>query len=133
MDDIKADALRARVILVEDDQAVLNALKFSIELEGIPVDAYASGETMLTGAPMPARGCLVLDYHLTGMNGLDLLMRLRAKGVRLPALLITTNPSPAVRARAAGMGAAIVEKPLLTDRLTRSIVSALAEPAPPSP
>ena len=71
------------------------------------------------------RGCLVLDYNLPGIDGLDLLERLRAAEVTLPAILITTNPRKALRARAALAGVQIVEKPLLTDALRDSVNAAL--------
>ncbi len=116
----------ARVVLVEDDPALLNALKFSIELEGLSVDGFASGEAMLMDGPPPEHGCLVFDYSLPGMSGLDLLAQLRAKGVRLPAILITTDPSSFVRSRAASTGANIIEKPLLTDVLMTAIRNSLA-------
>lgn len=120
---------RPSILLVEDDPAVVSALKFSLELEGFEVIAYADGEALLDSRPWPQTGCLVLDYKLPGMNGLDLLDRLREADVTLPAILITTNPRNVVRARAASAGAQIIEKPLLTDALRDSVRSALGGPA----
>jgi FixJ family two-component response regulator len=68
----------------------------------------------------------VLDYNLPGIDGLDLLERLRAAEVNLPAILITTNPRRALRLQAAIVGAQIIEKPLLTDALRDSVRIALA-------
>lgn len=120
------DPPRPSILLVEDDPAVVNALKFSLELEGFDVSAYADGETLLASRPLPERGCLVLDYNLPGMDGLKLLERLRAANVTLPAILVTTNPRNALRARAALAGVQIIEKPLLTDALRDSVRGALA-------
>lgn len=119
------DTQRPAILLVEDDAAVVNALTFSLELEGFEVCAYADGEALLASTPLPSRGCLVLDYNLPGMDGLDLLERLRAADVTLPAILITTNPRRALRAQAAIAGVEIIEKPLLTDALRDSVRSAL--------
>jgi two-component system, LuxR family, response regulator FixJ len=124
-----ADPQRPAILLVEDDPAVVNALTFSLELEGFDVCAYADGETLLASTPLPSRGCLVVDYNLPGMDGLDLLERLRAAHVNLPAILITTNPRRALRAQAAIAGVEIIEKPLLTDALRDSVRSALGASA----
>ena len=124
-----ADPQRPAILLVEDDPAVVNALTFSLELEGFDVCAYADAETLLASTPLPTRGCLVLDYNLPGMDGLDLLERLRAAHVDLPAILITTNPRRALRAQAAIAGVEIIEKPLLTDALRDSVRNALGAPA----
>jgi FixJ family two-component response regulator len=70
----------------------------------------------------------VADYHLPGMNGLDLLARLRERNIRLPAILITTHPSAAIRNQAASAGVRLVEKPLLSDTLFEGIRAALGEP-----
>jgi FixJ family two-component response regulator len=123
------DSQRPAILLVEDDPAVVNALTFSFELEGFDVCAYADGETLLASTPLPTRGCLVLDYNLPGIDGLALLERLRAAEVKLPAILITTNPRRALRLQAAVAGVRIIEKPLLTDALRDSVRNALATAA----
>lgn len=120
---------RPSILLVEDDPAVVNALTFSLELEGFEVRAYADGEALLASKPLPATGCLVLDYNLPGMDGLNLLERLRAADVNLPAILITTNPRRTLRAQAALAGVEIIEKPLLTDALRDSVRCALGAEA----
>lgn len=121
----EADLRRPSILLVEDDPAVVSALTFSLELEGFEVSAYADGETLLAARPLPANGCLVLDYNLPGMNGLNLLEHLRAAHVTLPAILITSNPRNVLRERAARAGVQIIEKPLLTDALRDSVRCAL--------
>jgi soluble P-type ATPase len=72
-------------------------LKFALEVEGFAVRTYPTGSDLLDEEDMPESGCVVADYHLPGMNGLDLLARLRDRKVSLPAILITTDPSAAIR------------------------------------
>jgi FixJ family two-component response regulator len=115
------------VLLVEDDEAVVQALQFRLELEGWRVQSYPSAEAILAVAALPDRSCLVLDQILTGMSGLDLLASLRARGVSAPAIIITTNPSRALRARVIAIGATLIEKPLLGEGLTRAIRANLGE------
>jgi len=117
---------RPAVILVDDDPAVTHALQFSFDLEGLDVRSFRDGESLLAGGGLPQTGCLILDHKLPGMDGLALLEHLRAMGVRLPAILITTNPTSALRNRAAAAGAPIIEKPLLTDALLTTVRKALA-------
>jgi FixJ family two-component response regulator len=114
------------VIVIDDDQAVRNSLRFSLQIEGFAVRAYASGAELPSAAELPRCGCLVVDYFLPGTNGLDLLRTLRAQQVKLPGLLVTSHPSETVRKQAAREGVTIIEKPLLGNVLVDGIRAALA-------
>ncbi len=115
-----------KIVLVDDDAALRQALKFSLEIEGFDVETCETGEELVTQALPDGAACLVLDHRLGGMTGLEALERLRGRGVGLPAILITSNPTPDTRARAQRTGAVIVEKPLLGDLLIGKIKAALA-------
>lgn len=105
------------VFLLDDDAALRRALTFSLEIEGYRVDSCATGEELVTRVLPELGACLVLDYRLSGMSGLDVLQTLRDREVDLPAILITSNPTPEIHARAARLQAQVVEKPLLDDLL----------------
>jgi two-component system, LuxR family, response regulator FixJ len=123
-----ASAPRKSVVLViEDDRAVRNSLKFALEVEGFSVQVYPTGTALLDEGDMPVSGCLVADYHLPGMNGLDLIQLLRERNVKLPAILITSHPTAAIRSRAMLAGVRLIEKPLLSDTLFQCIRLALHE------
>ena len=124
-----SEPARPSVILVDDDPAVSHAMQFSFDLEGLEVRSFRDGESLLAAGDLPQTGCLILDHNLPGMDGLTLLERLRAIGVRLPAILITTNPRAVLRARATAAGVPIIEKPLLTDALLTAARKALARQA----
>lgn len=119
-------APRPVVVLVDDDPAVAHAVEFAFGLEGLDVRGYRDGESLLASCDLPPRGCLVLDYKLPGVDGLELLALLRQRGVRMPAVLITTNPRPLLQLEAAAAGVPIVEKPLLSDALLTTVRNALA-------
>ncbi|MCP5433760.1 MAG: response regulator, partial [Alphaproteobacteria bacterium] len=89
------------VIVVDDDPDLTGALRFHLELEGRTVRCFSSAAALLKEEALPDRGCLVLDYHLPGMTGLELLGRLREAGVTLPAIMITTDQGDGLRERIA--------------------------------
>lgn len=86
---------RPLVIVVDDDLAVRSSLQFSLEMEGFAVHTYADGHELLDGSDVAESSCLVIDYHLLGMTGLETLAKLRQRCVLVPAILITTHPSTA--------------------------------------
>ena len=122
---------RPTVVVVDDDEHLLNALRFSLELDGLRVITHRSAESVALDSLPTSNGCLVLDYRLPAANGLDLLGRLRAGGVMLPAILITSHASPQVRTLARAEGAVLIEKPLLGDTLATAIHDVLAASAGP--
>ena len=99
------------ILVVDDDEAVRNSLRNMMESEGFEVRAFSSGHDLLSEASLPAIGCLVVDYHMPAMNGLELVSSLRGRGVSIPAILITGNPTKYVRDRAAAIAVLVVEKP----------------------
>jgi two-component system, LuxR family, response regulator FixJ len=97
--------------IIDDDPAVLDSLKFLLEVVGYQVSTYASGNAFLDdGATDPA--CLIIDQHMPGMTGLELAQKLRDGDDAIPILLITGSPSPAIVTRAAQLGIVnVLEKP----------------------
>ncbi len=112
------------VLVIDDDSAVLASLKFALEVEGFAVEVFRSAEELLVRSPPPS-SCLVVDYWLPGIDGVELVSKLRARGVETPAFLMTTDPPPYIRHRAAEAGLAIVEKPLFGNTLAEAIRSAV--------
>jgi FixJ family two-component response regulator len=114
------------VIVIDDDAAVRNSLKFALEVEGWAVRAFKGGAELLAAADLPQAGCLIVDYYMPAMNGVDLVRSLRHRHVDLPAILITSNATEHVRRSAVGAGIlAILEKPLEDSSLVDSIRGAM--------
>jgi FixJ family two-component response regulator len=109
------------ILLVEDDASVRDALTFALQIEGYRLEVHESAQTLLDASESPTAACLVLDQNLPGVLGVDALEVLRGRGLTCPAILITTQPRPEVRAAADRLGARIVEKPLLGGELPRAI------------
>lgn len=112
------------ILLVDDDPALRSSLEFILGIEGYTVRAYGRGRELLDDNDLPTEGCLVIDQRLPDIEGLKLISALRARSIRLPAILITTNPSRVLRRRAEEANVAIVEKPLITGTLFQQIGAA---------
>lgn len=105
------------IAIVEDDAAVLHSLEFMFAAAGYRVSAYARAEDADASVDIVSASCLIVDYALPDCDGLTLLSRLRRRGVRAPAILITSLPSRQCREAAKDAGVTLLEKPLNGDTL----------------
>ena len=112
--------------IVDDDAAVLNALTFALETEGYVVRSYRTAGAMFAALRSDDADCLVIDQNLPDEAGIDLLTRLRARGDRAPAVIITTNPPRTLQSLARELSVPVVEKPLLGDQLFSCIRGLIA-------
>lgn len=111
------------VAVVDDDPGVLDSLKFLLEVAGHPVATYPSAIKFLD-CPPARPSCLILDHHMPQMTGLQLAARLRDEGSKIPILLITGSPSPAIIDQAARIGVEkVLEKPPSEDDLLGFVAS----------
>ncbi|MGL4291318.1 MAG: response regulator transcription factor, partial [Phreatobacter sp.] len=104
MQDAAMPVSRGLVIVVDDDEAVRNSLKFALELEGLEVRLYGGADELLAGPRLPAEGCLLIDYRMPLMTGVELVRTLRARQVKLPAILMTVDATAELRGRAQRTG-----------------------------
>lgn len=114
--------------VVDDDPAVCSSLKFSLELEGFAVSIYRGGPEFLSAAEVATFNCLIVDQRMPGMSGMELIERLRARNDATPAILIVSQSSPALTARAAAAGVPMIDKPLLGNALVDAIRNACRHP-----
>ena len=111
----------AVVGVVDDDPAVRNSLKFSLEIEGFLVRTYADAKALLNEGELSRFNCLVVDQNMPGTSGLELVAELRRRQILVPVVLITSHPPKVLVARAGEAGVPIVEKPLLGNALLEKI------------
>ena len=115
------------VHVVDDDEAVRDSMRALLESYGIEVRAYASAREFLLASPAQPKGCVLLDLHMPGMSGLELLETLQARGSKLPVIAITGRSDSMLKERAARAGAvALLDKPVRDDMLLNSLARALA-------
>lgn len=115
------------VYIVDDDAMLRGVLRQALEQAGEAVVEHCSAEAFLA-ADRPAEGsCLLLDAHLPGISGLELLARLRRQGDAIPVLMITgfSDVSAAVAAMRAG-ASDFIEKPVAAAALLAGIAQARA-------
>ncbi len=118
------------VFVVDDDPAVCNSLRFSLEVEGFGVREFLSGTELLKEAERSSADCLVIDEQMPGMTGLDLVARLRARNISIPIMLMASDVTPALKERAHRAGVPLMEKPLLGNGLLDWIRSASRRDSP---
>jgi two-component system response regulator FixJ len=119
----------AKVVLVDDDLAVLRSLRFLLEAEGFEVDTFQSGAELLLQPNLPSRGCFVIDYCMPVMNGLELLARLRDRKSMLPVILMTGHNDGQIDENAERAGVRrVFHKPNLHGGLVETIRHALTWP-----
>ena len=106
------------IFIIDDDGGARDSLRLLLECDGFEAREFASCEAFLDAGGAADGDCLILDVHMPGMSGIELLETMRRRGDMLPAIVIsgridagTTN-----RARAAG-ALAIVEKPYQPEEL----------------
>lgn len=116
----------ARVLVVDDDRGVREALRSMLQDHGIVVEDYASAEAFLAAYRPRSDECLLLDVYLPGMSGLQLVTELRRAGHSLPVVMITGKGDVAVAVQAMKAGALdFIEKPVAPAQLLASLERAL--------
>jgi two-component system, LuxR family, response regulator FixJ len=117
---------RQLVLIVDDDQAVRDALQFALRLEGLCVHVHSGGAALLADPDLNRARCVILADRMRQMDGFTLMDSLKARAVSLPAIMLTGHATPAMRQRADAAGVrTILEKPLLDNALMENIRSIL--------
>lgn len=115
------------VFVVDDDEAIRTSLTRALEMRDYTVEAYGSAAAFLDAYDPARTGCLVLDYGLPGMNGLELQAHMNSKGMTLPVIFITGHGGIPESVQAMKGGAVdFLEKPFRQSVLVERIETACA-------
>jgi two-component system, LuxR family, response regulator FixJ len=118
------------VFVVDDDDAVRDSLSLLLETSGHRVRAFASAQNLLDALTPEARGCIIADVRMPGMDGLELQERLAARRIGLPVIIMTGHGDVPIAVRAMKAGAVdFIEKPFHDETLLAAIGFALARHA----
>jgi FixJ family two-component response regulator len=117
---------RVLVSVVDDDESVRESLPDLLKEFGFDARAFSSGQEFLASDSVKRSGCLILDVHMPGMNGLDVQRELRACGHNIPIIFITGQADGGLRTRALEGGAvSFLLKPFSDTALLESVQNAL--------
>ena len=111
------------VAVVDDEETVRKALR----RRGIPVRWHSprpAGRRRAAAAALRQPDCVVLDLHMAGMSGLEVLRRLQAAPQRPPVVVITAHDEPETRAQCLAAGASAYLRKPLDERLLLNAISA---------
>jgi FixJ family two-component response regulator len=115
------------VFVVDDDDAMRDALVQLLETAGLQVEAHAGGPAFLAAYEADRPGCLLLDMAMRGMSGLEVLAALNARGLTIPTIFLTGHGDIPMAVRAVQAGAVdFLEKPIQGAALLERVQRALA-------
>ena len=115
------------IYIVDDEEAVLKAMKQLILSMGMDVETFTSGQEFLDSDFREQNACLIVDIKMPIMSGMELQQKLVAKGSKLPVIFITAFDTDKIRAKAKEAGAAgYFRKPVDDQALLDSIQWALS-------
>ncbi len=118
------------VLVVEDDEAVYEAIRSLLGSAGFRSVHYPSAEALLRSGRARAARCLIIDLRLPGMSGMELHRSLRELGAQVATILITAEPDPDGHLRSAALRAgigAVLYKPFDADALVECVRKALGK------
>ncbi|HEX5804164.1 MAG TPA: response regulator [Azospira sp.] len=115
-----------QVFLVDDDEAIRDALAWLLQSRGLSCTPFASAEEFAAAWTPQLAGCLLLDIRMRGMSGLQLFEELLARGNRVPVIFLTGHGDVPMAVSALKKGAFdFVEKPFNDNELVNRVEEAL--------
>ena len=119
------------VAVVDDEAPIRKALGRLLRASGLLVDCFASGQAFLDSIGATRPDCVILDLHMPGLGGLQVLEQLKSCWPPLPTIIITGHDEPENQRRClAGGAAAYLRKPLDDELLLQTIDQAVTKQFP---
>jgi len=119
----------AMIAIVDDDEALREALGSIMKAAGYSTTTFASAEEFLDSATRQETACLILDVRLLGMSGIELQRRLAELNSDLPIIFVTAHGDASLRDLVMKAGAAgFLNKPVRSEALLKEIHAALEKP-----
>jgi len=96
------------IAVVDNDSAVCDSIRALLEVHGAYVHSYQGGIAFLRASPKV--DCLILDYDMPGLSGLDVISELRTREWTTPTVLITAIDHPSIEQQALQLGIPVIKK-----------------------
>lgn len=122
---------KGHVYVIDDDAAMRDSLNFLLDSAGFGVTLFDDAQTFLDALPGLTFGCVLSDVRMPGIDGIELLKRMKAQQSPFPILIMTGHGDVPLAVEAMKLGAVdFLEKPFEDDRLTVMIESAIRQAEP---
>lgn len=122
------------IAVLDDEPEMRKALRRLLNGRGYRVEEYQGGEAFLRTLDSQLPDCLLLDLHMPGINGLDVMRTIDAHHHAIPVIVITAHDEPGTAERVHKLGAAAyLKKPVDREDLLAAIASAIAHSDNPRP
>jgi two-component system response regulator FixJ len=120
-----------KVYVIDDDAAMRDSLNFLLDAVGFDVTLFDTATKFLNVLPRLDFGCVVSDVRMPGIDGIELLKRMKALKSRFPIVIITGHGDVPLAVEAMKLGAVdFLEKPFEDDRLIAMIDAAARQSEP---
>jgi two-component system nitrogen regulation response regulator NtrX len=117
---------KIRILVIDDEAAIRDSLRMTLEYEGYECLLAATGQEGLTLAERDSPDLVLLDVKMPGMDGIEVLERLRAMNEALPVIVVSGHGNIPTAIEATRKGAFdFIEKPFASDRVLVSLRNAL--------
>lgn len=117
---------KAVIRIVDDDEGFGDAIRFMLKTDGWLVSYYSETETFLKKDDPDVPGCIILDYQMPLVNGLEFQDILAHKGYRQPIIFLTAHADVDMAISAFRSGAAdILKKPVSSEILLEAVERAV--------
>jgi FixJ family two-component response regulator len=124
------ETLAPIIHIIDDEEPLRIALSRLLRASGYRVALYESAEQFLNTAHLHEPGCILLDFNMPGMGGLQLQEQLRSDQNKLPIIFLTGNGNEGIRELAFNGGAHdFLYKPVVKEELINTIERVLANAA----
>lgn len=125
------DALENSIVyVIDDDESARSSLEFLLDVAGVRVRSFASGDQFLKSSPPLKRACIITDVRMPGMGGVDLTRRVKDTDPSVPVIVITGHADVPMAIDAMRAGASdFIEKPFEENVIVSAIRRALSEKA----